>query len=159
MPNALISNDPLVASNFFLEIDGAVVSILSGVSGLDIEMSVVETTQAGKDGKQQLVKTRGNVTKTGDLTITRLAASDAVNDQMWKWFDEIRKTGFSLASRGTERKNGSIVMYDSTHKEIARFNFYNAWPSKISTDALTVDSNDPVKETITLAIERLERTK
>ena len=42
-------------------------------------------------------------------------------------------------------------MYDSTNVEIARFNFTNGWPSKIATDQLSVDSNDPVKETITLS--------
>jgi hypothetical protein len=51
------------------------------------------------------------------------------------------------------------VMYDSTHVEVARFNFTNGWPSKISTDQLSVDSNDPVKETITLTIESLARVK
>jgi hypothetical protein len=51
------------------------------------------------------------------------------------------------------------VLYDSTHKEVARFNFTNGWPSKISTDQLSVDSNDPVKETITLVCERLVRVK
>ena len=43
--------------------------------------------------------------------------------------------------------------------EVARFNFTNGWPSKISTDQLSVDSNDPVKETITLTIESLARIK
>ena len=50
-------------------------------------------------------------------------------------------------------------MYDSTNAEIARFNFTNGWPSKISTDQLSVESNDPVKETITLTVESLERVK
>ena len=42
MPNDLISNRPDRRQNFFLEIDGKVVSILSSVSGLDIEMEVVD---------------------------------------------------------------------------------------------------------------------
>jgi len=43
--------------------------------------------------------------------------------------------------------------------EIGRYNFFNGWPSKISTDAVSADSNEPVKETITLVIERLQRVK
>ncbi len=46
MPNDLISTDPLVAQNFFLEIDGEVVTTLSGVSGLDIEMDVATTSRS-----------------------------------------------------------------------------------------------------------------
>jgi hypothetical protein len=50
-------------------------------------------------------------------------------------------------------------MYDTALKEVARFNFHNGWPSKIATDSLSTESNDPVKETITFAIELLDRVK
>jgi len=67
--------------------------------------------------------------------------------------------GFKGIARVDNRKNGSLVLYDSAFKEIGRFNFFNGWPSKISTDQMSTDSNDAVKETITLTIERLERVK
>jgi phage tail-like protein len=159
MPNDLISTDPLIAQNFFLEIDGEVITSLSGVSGLDLEVDVATTTQVGKDGKQQLVKTRGGANKVPDLSLTRLAPPDATSDPLWTWFMDIHSKGMSLADRTNNRKNGSIVMYDSTHTEVARFNFEKGWPTKIATDALSVDSNDPVKETVTLTIEKLERVK
>ena len=63
MPNDLISTDPIVSQNFFLEIDGSVVSILSSVSGLDIEMEVVTMEQAGANGKVQVVKTLARRTR------------------------------------------------------------------------------------------------
>ena len=159
MPNDLISTDPLIAQNFFLEIDGEVITMLAGVSGLDVEVEVASTTQVGKDGKQQMVKTLAGRVKAGDLSLTRMAPPDATADAMWKWFNEIRDKGILLSDRTNQRKNGSVVIYDSTHVEIARFNFFNGWPSKIATDAFSVDSNDPVKESITLTIERLERVK
>ncbi len=81
------------------------------------------------------------------------------NDKLWEWFNDIRDKGIHLADRTSNRKSGSIVMYDSTNTEIARFNFTNGWPSKISTDQLSVDSNDPIKETITLTVESLARIK
>jgi len=62
MPNDLISNDPIVARNFYLEIDGQNL-VLSGVSGLEIELDVVSVQQNGKDGKQQHIKTLGGVLK------------------------------------------------------------------------------------------------
>lgn len=159
MPNALINTDPLIAQNFFLEIDGSVVTILASVSGLDVEMEVATTQQVGKDGKSQTIKTLAGRNKTGDLTLTRLAPPDAKQDKLWTWFHDIRTKGISLTDRTNNRKNGSVVLYDSTHKEVARFNFTNGWPSKIATDQLSVDSNDPVKENITLVIETLERVK
>ncbi|WP_420124556.1 phage tail protein [Nakamurella sp.] len=160
MPNAeLINTDPIVSQNFFLEIDGSVVSVLSSVSGLDVEMEVVTIEQAGANGKAQIVKTLGKSTKAPDLSLTRMAPPDSTQDKMWGWFNDIRDKGILLSDRTNNRKNGSIVMYDSTNAEIARFNFTNGWPSKISTDQLSVESNDPVKETITLTIESLQRVK
>jgi phage tail-like protein len=158
MPNDLITTDPIVAQNFYLEIDGDNI-ILSGVSGLDVEHDVVAIQQVGKDGKAQSVKTRGNALKAGDITITRMAPMDAMADPIWKWFRTIRDTGFAGVNRTTNRKNGSIVLYDTAFTEIGRFNFFNAWPSKISTDSVSTDSSEPVKETITLVIERLDRVK
>ena len=159
MPNSLISTDPLIAQNFFLEIDGSVVSIRASVSGLDIEMEVASTQQVGKDGKSSTVKTLAGRNKQGDLSLVRMAPADAMGDKLWTWFHDIRNKGIKVTDRTNNRKSGSVVIYDSTHVEVARFNFTNGWPSKIATDQLSVDSNDPVKETITLTIETLERVK
>jgi len=158
MPNDLINTDPIVAQNFYLEIDGEKL-LLSGVSGLDIELDVVTIQQNGKDGKKQSIKTLGTSLKVPDLSITRMAPMDAMADPVWKWFKQIHDGGFKGTDRASNRKNGSIVFYDTTLAEVGRFNFFNGWPTKISTDAVSTDSNDPVKETITLVIERLERVK
>ena len=158
MPNDLIATDPIVSQNFFLEFDGVAI-ILASVSGLDVEYDIVSTQQTGMSGKTQMVKTRGSVQKAADLSIGRMAPMDAMADPIWKWFHDIQKKGFAGKDRTSNRKNGSIVLYDSTMAEVGRFNFFNGWPSKISTDQLSTESNDAVKETITLVIERLERVK
>jgi phage tail-like protein len=159
MPNSLINTDPMVSQNFFLEIDGGAITILSSVSGLDLEVDVVSTEQVGPGGKVQVVKTVGTATKAPDLQLVRMAPPDMAQDQVWSWFNTIRDKGIKLGDRSDQRKNGSIVLYDSTNTEISRFNFTNGWPSKIATDQLSVDSNDVVKETITLVVESLARVK
>jgi phage tail-like protein len=159
VPNDLISTDPLISHSFFLEIDGGVVTSLSGVSGLDMEVEVVTLSQVGDKGKMQTIKTVGTQVKSPDLTLTRMAPISSANDAMWKWFNEVRDKGMAIKGRDKARKNGSIVIYDTSNAEVARFNFFNAWPSKIATDALSVDGNDAVKETITVVCERLERVK
>ena len=159
MPDGLFKTDPIIAQNFFLEIDGEVVTALMSVSGLDVEVSVSTSQQTGKDGKQQLIKTLGATTAAPDLTLTRVAPAKMDDDKLWKWFNDIREKGIAAADRSSNRKNGSVVLYDHTHAELARFNFFNGWPSKISTDQLSVDSSDALKETITITIERLSRVK
>ena len=116
-------------------------------------------SQAGPGGLKQQVKTRGSILKVSDLSITRMAPKDAMNDPIWKWFYTIHDKGFVIGDRTNNRKNGSVVLYDSSQQEIGRYNFFNGWPSKISTDQMSSDSNEPVKETITLVIERLQRVK
>ncbi|WP_244930191.1 phage tail protein [Nocardioides sp. W7] len=155
---SLIKSDPIVSQNFFLELDGAAI-ILSGVSGFEQEIDVVEMQQVGAKGIAETVKTRGTANKTADLSITRMAPLDAMSDPIWKWFTDIRDKGMAGANRADKRKNGSIVLYDVVGTEVGRFNFFSGWPSKIATDGVSADSNDALKETITLVIERLERVK
>ena len=159
MPTDLLKSDPLIATNFFLEIDGAVVTSLSEVSGLDVEVEVADITQRTAKGQFVQHKTLAKPKWVGEISVKRLSPLDATSDEMWKWFNTIRDKGMSADNRGGERKNGSIVVYDTTMTEVARWNFYQAWPSKISSDSFTVGSNDPVSETITLVHEKLERKK
>ena len=159
MPNDLIIHDPLISQNFFLEIDGEVMSVLSSVSGLDIEVEVASIQQVGKMGKMQMVRTLGNQAKAPDISLTRMAPADSSSDKLWKWFNDIRDKGMKLGDRAGARKNGSIVIYDTSNEEVARWNFFNGWPSKISSDAFSAGGTEAVSETITLVIERLERKK
>lgn len=151
--------DPLVANHFFLEIDGSVISQLSEISGLDVELEVTDFQQQLPNGQYAQRKAFSKPKWTGELTLKRLAPLDYSNDPLWKWFDAIRAKGMSISSLDSQRKNGSVVIYDSTLTEIARWNFYNAWPSKISNDSFSVGSNEPVFETVTIQHEKLERKK
>jgi phage tail-like protein len=155
----LLKADPLVANHFFLEVDGEVISQLSEVSGLDVELEVTDIQQQLPSGQYSQRKTFSKPKWTGEISVKRLAPDDATSDSLWKWFNAIRNKGMSISSLDEQRKNGSVVIYDSTLKEIARWNFYNAWPSKISNDSFTVGGNDPISETVTLQHEKLERTK
>jgi|SRR3954451_23409860 phage tail-like protein len=155
----LIKHDPLVASNFWLELDGALVSLLSEVSGLDLEIEVVEMKQTSQNGVYAGFKAMGQVKMAGELTIKRMAPLDIDNDPLWKWFNDLREKGMVTKSRADKRKNGSVVVYDASNAEVARWNFFNAWPSKISSDSFSATSTEAVSETITLVMEKLVRKK
>ena len=154
----LFTADPIISQNFFLEIDGKVVSALMSVSGLDVEVGVGKVTQIGENGQKQQIKFLGQTVEVPDLSLSRVAPSDVDNDELWKWFKAVRSGGL-MGDRAQNRKNGSVVLFDASGQEVARFNFFAGWPSKISTDQLSVDGQDAIKETVTLVIERLERVK
>jgi len=155
----LIKVDPLVGTNFFLEIDGSIISNLTSVDGLTLEVEKSEITQRIDKGAYVQHVAMSKPKMTGELTIKRLAPLDATADPLWKWFNGIYTAGMSASNRLGERKDGSIVIYDTTLTEIARWNFYSAWPSKIASDGFDVTKNEPVAESITFQYEKLERKK
>jgi phage tail-like protein len=155
----LIKADPLIATNFFLEIDGAVITNVTSVDGLTLEIEKADVLQRQTDGAFVQHTTMSKNKFTGELTIKRLAPLDATSDELWKWFMAIRTSGMSVAARAGERKSGSVVIYDTTMTEISRWNFTEAWPSKIASDSVDVSKNEPISETITLQYETLIRKK
>src|SRR5262245_27613150 len=106
---SLVRNDPMVGSNFWLEIQGAKVTLIQEVNGLDLEIEVVETTQAAEGGKWIVTKTMGQPKIAGELTLKRLAPLNVGNDEIWKWFNEIRNKGIGASDRTGLRKEMSLV--------------------------------------------------
>jgi len=57
------------------------------------------------------------------------------------------------------RKNCSILMYDRNANVAARWDFVNAWPSKVSGPEVKADSNDFAIEEMVLVHEGMKRVK
>lgn len=151
--------DPLVVNHFYLEISGETISQLSEVSGLNVELKVVDFQQQLPSGQYSQRKTVSRPQWTGELSVKRLAPLDSKKDKLWVWMMKIREHGMSVKSLSGERKHGSVVMYDTTLEVIAQWDFFDAWPSKIEQDALTVGSEEAISETVTFVYEKLERVK
>ena len=155
----LLKEDPLVATNFFLEVSGEVISNLTSIDGIGVELEKVDINQRMPNGQLVQHVAYSKPKWTGEFTVKRLSPLTSANDPLWKWFMTIRDKGMSADNRNQERKSGSLVVYDSTLKEISRWNFTEAWPSKISVDSFDVTKNDPVEESITFQYESLTRVK
>ena len=65
--------DPLVANHFFLEVDGEVISQLSEVSGLDVELEVTDIQQQLANGQYAQRKAFSKPKWTGEISVKRLA--------------------------------------------------------------------------------------
>lgn len=155
MPNALLSDTALISNAFYLEIDGTPLTMLMSVSGLDIGVEATDLRQTTATGQAVWTRTLGTKQKSGTLTMTRLAVVDTASDGIWKWFQDTSLKG----SLDSARKNGAIVLYSSDGKELGRYSFTKGWISKIALDGLDISAGNPLKETITLEIDLLERTK
>ena len=152
MPSGLpgLTSDALAGYHFSIEVDGVTMAQFQEVSGITSELDVIELKENTKDGKYILHKLPGN---RKPPTITLKRAKNASKD-LWEWHQKIYQGSVSDA-----RKNGSVVLYNYDHSEVGRYNFMNAWPSKVSMSTLKAGSNDVLMEEVTIVCEELERVK
>jgi phage tail-like protein len=134
--------DPLVSAWFSVEFQGAVVGAFRECTGLGSENEVVEYKASGPGGQFILKKVPGRM-KWNNITLKR-GITDAMD--MWKWRQLVEEGKVNEA-----RKSGSIVMHDQEGGQIARWNFVNAWPSKLTGPTANATANE-------VGIEELEIT-
>ncbi len=144
------AKDGLISSFFSLEITGKMVGAFREVTNLGSENAVVEDKSRGPDGKYIIKKIPGTL-KWNDITLKQ-GLTD--NMDMWKWRKLVEEGKVNDA-----RANGSIIMYDTAGKSVARWNLVNCWPSKLSGPAGKADGNEVAVQEMTLAHEGYERVQ
>jgi phage tail-like protein len=142
--------DPLVGFHFSLEIQDQVAGYFTECSGIGSENEVIEHKVVNKKGVEVVMKIPGRL-KWGDITLKRGITASM---DLWKWRKMVEDGEVKSA-----RKNGSIVMYDQMLQEVARWNFENAWPSKLSGPAPKADGNEIGVEELTIVHEYIVRKK
>lgn len=140
--------DPLLGFNFAIDVGGTIKGYFTEVSGIGSESEIVEQKVVNDKGIEVVLKIPGRL-KWGDITLKRGITSSM---DLWDWRQQVEDGKVKEA-----RKNGSIVMYDRELKEAARWNFTNAWPSKISGPAPKADGNEIGVEEITIVHEFIKR--
>lgn len=140
--------DLLTTFSFHVELDGIDIGAFKEASGVDSETEIVEYKETTKDGKMIIRKLPGAM-KWSDITLKKRIDS---KKDLWDWRKEVEQGDIDGA-----RRNGSIVLYDSTAKEVARWNFMNGWPSKWKGADLNAGENAVAVEEITITHEGLER--
>jgi len=115
--------DPLVGFRFGLEIEGKLSGMFTNVSGIGSENEVVDHKVVTDKGETIIMKIPGRLNWT-DVSLKR-GVTD--NLDVWKWRQMVVDGKVEKA-----RTNCSIVAYSQDNKEIARWNFAAAWPSKVT---------------------------
>lgn len=145
-----LPQDALTALRFSIEIDGVSLAQFQEVSGTASEVEVIEIKEVDIKGQMTLKKQIGAVKPP---TITLKRAANASMD-LWNWHKAALDGKLKDA-----RRNGSIVQYDFGFVEVARYNFANAWVSKLSLSGLKAGENSPSVEEVTIVCEKFERVK
>ena len=144
------SEDALIGSRFGLEVDGVEMSYFQSASGFSNESSLVDDVVSMGNGTQVIRKQPGDLT-WGPLTLTRGVTSDMA---LWTWRKEVIDGG-----TGSMRRNISLVMFNHSSEEVARYNFERAWPSKWTGPDVKSDDASVVIETLEIQYESMERVK
>ncbi|MEW5989156.1 MAG: phage tail protein [Chloroflexota bacterium] len=140
--------DPLVGFHFAVEVQGTVTGYFTECSGLGSENEIIEHKVVNEKGVEVILKIPGRL-KWENITLKRGITS---NMDIWTW----RKTIEEGQVNGN-RHDGSIVMYDQSLAEVARWNFYSGWPVKVTGPQPKADSNEIGVEELTIAHEYIER--
>jgi phage tail-like protein len=118
------------------------------VSGLGSEHEIIEHKVVDESGHDLVMKIPGRL-KWTDITLKRGITS---NMDIWDWRKQVEDGDVQGA-----RKNGSIVMYDQSYSQVARWNFANAWPSKVTGPSLNAQNNEFGIEEMVIVHEGIER--
>ncbi len=149
MPNGS-NKDPLVSAYFTVEFQGVIAGAFQEVSGMGSSNDVVEYQASGPKGQYIIKKIPGHLT-WNNITLKR-GITDSVD--LWKWRKTVEEGKIDDA-----RKNGSVVMYDQNGHEVARWNFVNAWPSKLTGPTADAKSKEVAIEELEIVVEGYERVK
>lgn len=142
--------DPLVGFHYAIEVEGQVSGYFTECSGIGSEHEVIEHKVVDAKGRENIMKIPGRL-KWENITLKR-----GITDNMdsWNWRDMVVQGKVDDA-----RRNGSIVMFDQSLSEVARWNFENAWPVKVSGPTVKADSNEFGVEELVITHEGLYRDR
>lgn len=144
----MADQDPLVSAWFGVEFQGQVIGAFRECSGLGSENEVVEYKASGPNGEFVIKKVPGRL-KWNNITLKR-GITDSMD--MWQWRKLVEQGKISDA-----RKNGTITMYNQQGNAVAKWNFLNAWPSKLTGPSANAANNEVAIEELEITHEGYER--
>jgi phage tail-like protein len=72
-----------------------------------------------------------------------------LNNELWLWYRQI-------VNGIADRRNGAVVLLDEVGADVLRWNFYEAWPTKIEWPSLNATANEVAVHSLELATEKVE---
>lgn len=127
--------------NFIVEIEGLTAGRFEAVDGLDSETEVIEY----QNGDDPIIRKRPGRTTFDNITLERGYADESMDD-LRQWREQI-------IQGKVERRSGSVILLNRKGEELLRYNFDNAWPSKLICGDLDGKGDDISIEEVKLAVE------
>lgn len=139
--------DALEGATFAVEIEGVTQGPFLAVDFIESESEVI----AFRSGDDPLLRKRPG----------RASCANIVMRRAWTGNDELRLWRKAVEDGKVERKAGSIIILDATSArsggEIARFNFFEAWPCRWRLGRWDAAASGILIEEIEIAVEKIEK--
>lgn len=117
-------------------------------SGITSETEPIEHKVVTPDGREMIQMIPGR-TKWQPIT---LKAGLTKTPALWNWRKLVIDGKVNQA-----RKDGSLIMFDQEGKEIVRYNFERAWPTKVTGPGAKAAGSEVAVEEMTIVFEHIER--
>jgi len=139
---AAARTDPFPGFNFIVEIDGIAAAGFSEVSGLSLQVPVIEY----REGNSLATRKLPGLQKVGNIILKRGVTADL---SLFQW---IR----SIADGTMSRRSVSVILLDEARQPVTRWNLSRAWPTKWEGPALNARGNEVAIETLELTCEGIQ---
>jgi phage tail-like protein len=141
---ARLDRDYIPAFNFRVEIEGVDAGQFRSVSGLKCETEVIEYKDGNDPNRIRLLP---GPTRCGPIV---LEYGTGLNPGLWDWYS-------SVIEGNPVRKDGAVILLANDDTEVARWNFYQAFPIRWEGPSLeSADTKGLAIEKIELAVERIQ---
>jgi len=152
---------PIPTSRFYVEFDGLTEKMVKSVTEVTFsgQTSGHEKPLAStKDGKTLWQSTSGGFEENPNVTLEVYLVEGDMDFYNWMKATLPKSEGGD-GKWSDNRKNGSIVAYDSGDNEVLRWNLTNAWIKSYKMSDLSADSKDLAVETYEIVCEQINRNK
>jgi phage tail-like protein len=139
-----VRNDPYGNFNFLVEIDGVTKAAFTEVSGLDVEVDVIDY-RTGGDTSLSVRKLPGLV-KYSNIVLKRGITLD---HSLWDWMKKV-------VEGVVQRTSMTIVLLDDQRQPVLRWKIKQAWPVKWTGPALNAKTSEVAIESLEITHEGLE---
>ncbi len=152
---------PIPTSRYYVEFDGLTDKLIKSVA----EVSFTGQTQghekplaSTKGGKTIWQSTSAGFEQNPNVKLEVYVTEGDMDFYNWMLATMPKSEG-GQGKWSSNRKNGSIVVYDSEDTEVIRWNLTNCWIKSYEVSTFSAESNELAVETFDIIAEQINRSK
>lgn len=152
---------PIPTSRYYVEFDGLTEKLIKSVSEVSFTGQTAgheKPLASTKGGKTIWQSTSAGFEENPNVTIEVYVTEGDMDFYNWMLATMPKSEG-GKGQWSANRKNGSIVAYDSEDKEVIRWNLIKCWIKTYKVSDFNAESKDLAVETFEIIAEQINRVK